>query len=30
MEIRGDFFTTREQSKHLFDMGLNPETADMC
>ena len=30
MEIRGDFFTTRGQSKHLFDMGLNPETADMC
>ena len=30
MEIRGDFFTTREQSKHLFDIGLNPETADMC
>lgn len=30
METTGDFFTSIDQSKHLFDMGLNPETADMC
>lgn len=30
MEIRGNFFTSIEQSKHLIDLGLNPETADMC
>ena len=30
MKIRGDFFTSIDQSKHLIDLGLNPETADMC
>ena len=30
MKIRGDFFTSIDQSKHLLDLGLNPETADMC
>ena len=30
MEVTGKHFTSIEQSKKLFDLGLNPETADMC
>ena len=30
MEFKSQICTTKEQSKKLLELGLNPETADMC
>lgn len=29
MELKRNYCTTREQSRRLFDLGLNPDTSDM-